>query len=245
MANITRETYENSGIEVIADEDDELWLNERHVQEQLRLKNLPALTNEHPKEHKKQRPELNKSTNQPNRRFIHVDLALKVIMNCRTDESCNIKRKLGFTLYDVVNTKEQSVISAIKGEFEGENMQTQYSVLGYRIDLYFHKLAIEVGKLGHSDRNINDEIERQRPLERELNCVFIRINPDAADYNIYREINKTHRHINQSNKVTLKEEQAKIKKQEDKNKELEYEINKFKLQLANLSVKNNDDNDEK
>ena len=22
--------------------------------------------------------------------------------------------------------------------FEGENMQTQYSVLGYRIDLYFH-----------------------------------------------------------------------------------------------------------
>ena len=106
MVNITRETYENSGIEVIADEDDELWLNERHVQEQLRLKNLPALTNKHPKEHKKQRSELNKSTNQPNRRFIHVDLALKVIMNCRTDESYNLKRKLGFTLYDVVDTKE-------------------------------------------------------------------------------------------------------------------------------------------
>ena len=44
------------------------------------------------------------------------------------------------------------------------------SVLGYRIDLYFHeyKLAIEVDELGHSDRNINDEIERQRALEREL-----------------------------------------------------------------------------
>ena len=46
--------------------------------------------------------------------------------------------------------------------FEGENIQTQYSVLDYRIDLYFHKykLAIEVNKLGHTDRNINHEIER-------------------------------------------------------------------------------------
>ena len=147
----------------------------------------------------------------------------------------------------MINTKEQTVISAIKGAFEGENMQTQYSVLGYKIDPYLHKykLAIEVDELGHADRNINDEIERQRALERELNCVLIRINPDAADYNIYREINKIHRHSNQSNKVTLKEEQAKIKKQEDKNKELEDEINRLNLQLANLSVKNNDDNDKK
>ena len=62
---------------------------------------------------KKQKSELNESTKQPHRRFIRVDLALKVIMNCRTDESCNLKRKLGFTPYDVVNTKEQSVISVI------------------------------------------------------------------------------------------------------------------------------------
>ena len=36
---------------------------------------------------KKNRSELNESTEQPNRRFIYVDLALKVIMNSRTDES--------------------------------------------------------------------------------------------------------------------------------------------------------------
>ena len=35
----------------------------------------------------KQRSGLNESTKQPNRRFIHVDLALKVIMDCRTDKS--------------------------------------------------------------------------------------------------------------------------------------------------------------
>ena len=210
MANITREKYESNGIEVITDKRGELWLNGRHVQKQLGLNNLPALTNQYPKEYKKQRSELNESANQPNRRFIHADLALKVIMNSRTDESCNFKRNLGFTLHDVINTKEQTVINSIKDAFEGEDMQTQYSVLSYRIDLYFHKykLAIEVDELGHADRNVNNEIERQRALERELNCVFIRINPDAADFNICKEINKIHKHINQS---TIQQTEQKTK----------------------------------
>ena len=34
MANITRETYENNGIEVIRDKLGKLWLNERHLQKQ-------------------------------------------------------------------------------------------------------------------------------------------------------------------------------------------------------------------
>ena len=126
-------------------------------------------------------------------------------MDYRTDESCNIKRNLGFTLHDVINTKEQTVINSIKDAFEGENMQTQYTVLGYRIDLYFHKykLAIEVDELGHNDRNIDYEIQRQQALERELNCVFIRINSDAVDFNIFRETNKIHRHIKKSSKKSL------------------------------------------
>ena len=116
-------------------------------------------------------------------------------MDCRTDESCNLKRNLGFTLHDVINTKEQTVINSIKDAFEGENMQTQYTVLNYRIDLYFW-----IDELGHNDRNTDYEVQRQRALERELNCVFIRVNPDAVDFNIFREINKLHRHIKKSSK---------------------------------------------
>ena len=123
-------------------------------------------------------------------------------MDCRTNESCKIKKKLGFKIHDVINTKEQTVISTIKDAFEGENMQKQYTVLGYRIYLYFHeyKFAIEVDELGHNDRNTDYKIQRQRALERELDCVFIRINPDAVDFNTGKEINKIHRHINQSTK---------------------------------------------
>ena len=90
------------------------------------------------------------------------------------------QKNLGFRLDDVTNTKKQTVINSIKDVFEWEDMQTQYIVLGYRIDLYFHKhkLAIEVDELGHADRNLSNEIERQKALEKKLDCVFIRINPD-------------------------------------------------------------------
>ena len=150
MAAIAKETYENSTIEVITDHLNNLWLNERHVETQLGLTNLPALTNKYIKkyngykEYKKQRSELNESTNQPNRRFIHANLALKIIMNCRTDELCNLKRNLGFTLHDVINTKKQSVINSIKDVFEGEDIETQYSVLSYRIDLYFININLQL-----------------------------------------------------------------------------------------------------
>ena len=49
-------------------------------------------------------------------------------------------------------------------------MQTQYSVLFYKIDLYFHKykLAIEVDESGNADRNLSNEIEKQKALEKKL-----------------------------------------------------------------------------
>ena len=198
MVNITKEKYENNGIEVITDQFGQLWLNERHVQQQLEHQNLRVVTNNYDKEHKKSRFELiDDPIKQSCRRFIHKYLALKIIMDCRTYESCNLKRNLGFTLHDLINTKEQTVINSIKEAFVAENMQSHYSVLNYRTDLYFqqYKPAIEIDELNHNDRNIDYEIQRQKELEKELYCVFIRINPDAIDFNHFKEINEIHLHI--------------------------------------------------
>ena len=115
--------------------------------------------------------------------------------------------------------KEQTVLKSIKDEFAREDMQTQYTVIGYKIDLYFHKhkLAIEVDELDHVDRNLNNEIERQKALEKELNFVFIRINPDEKDFNIFKEVNKMYRHITQSKEENkTKEQENKIKQQKSK-----------------------------
>ena len=67
------------------------------------------------------------------------------------------------------------MLELIKYAFEGENMQTQYSVLGQKIDFYFleYKLAIEVDELGHNDRDIDYEIQRQKAIEKKSwLCVY-------------------------------------------------------------------------
>ena len=126
MVDIGKETHENNDTEVIVDGIGTLWLNEKHIEEKLGHKNLPVITNKYDPVYKKHRYELvDKPKKQPNRRFLRSDLALKVIMDCRTDESCNLKRNLEFRLRDVINTKEQTVLKSIKDAFKGEDMQTQ------------------------------------------------------------------------------------------------------------------------
>ena len=185
---LAKKTYENNNIEVIVDGIGMLWLNENHIEEKWGHKNLPVITNKYQQVYKKHRYKLvDKPKKQLNRRFLCGDLALEVMMDCRTDKSCHLKRNLGFRLHNVINTKEQTVLKSIKDAFKGEDMQTQYIILGYRIDLYFHKhkLAIEVDELGHADKNLGNEIERQKSLKKELDWVFIRINPDEENVNIF------------------------------------------------------------
>ena len=60
-----------------------------------------------------------------------------------------------------------------------------------------------IDELGHNDKNIDYELQRQRAIEKELGCLFIRISPDKKDFNIFKEINKIHRHIKKSTKKSL------------------------------------------
>ena len=75
-------------------------------------------------------------------------------------------------------------------------MQKQYNALGYRIDLWFNdsKPAIEID--GKSDRNIDYEINRrQKSIEQELGCAFIRIDPPKEDFFTMKAINQIFRHM--------------------------------------------------
>ena len=52
------------------------------------------------------------------------------------------------------------MLTKIISSFEGENIQAQYNVLSYRIDISL--LALEFDENGHSDRNIDYKIKRQK-----------------------------------------------------------------------------------
>ena len=139
--------------------------------------------------------------------YAHECIIIHIIMHCRvaTPKSIEFRSTLGFNQYDITFTKQQSVLKSVMDAFKGENMQTQYSVLGYRIDFYFHddKLAIEVDEKCHKDRNIDHEIQRQKTLEKEFGCKFIRIDPDEEDFNIFTAINEIHRHFKKSTKKLI------------------------------------------
>ena len=102
-----------------------MWLNEKHIEEELDYKNLREITTKYHSNHEKHRYELvDESKNQRNRIFIDEKLAIKMIMDCRTTSAHNFRTRLGFKQYDVILIKEQSVLTRIMSSFEGENMQT-------------------------------------------------------------------------------------------------------------------------
>ena len=68
---------------------------------------------------------------------------------------------------------------------------------------YDYKVAIEIDENGHSNRNIDDEIKRQRATEQELSCKFIRIDLEKKDFNIFKTVNKIFWHIKKSTKKAL------------------------------------------
>ena len=81
-----------------------------------------------------------------------------------TPKSIEFRSKLRFNQYEKILTKEQLVLRSIMDAFEEENMQTQYSVLGYRTDLYFYgyKLEIEVDEKGHKIEILTMKLKDKR-----------------------------------------------------------------------------------
>ena len=91
--------------------------------------------------------------------------------------------------------------------FAAKKIILQHNVLGCRIDAYFFKynLAIEIDEQGHNDRDTDYEIERQKVIEKQLGCKFIRINPAKEKFNIFVEIGKIQNDITKSTKKLTEE----------------------------------------
>ena len=121
---------------------------------------------------------------------------------------------------------EKTTLDSIKNAFEGENIQVHYRVLGYEIDIYFHdyKLAKEMDEYNHEDRDIGCEIKRQKALEKELGCKFIRINPGKENFNVFKVINEIFRHFKESNRKSTEESTKKYLVDELSNKLLRLEF---------------------
>ena len=105
MVDITKETWEKTEVEVIIF-NGKKWLNEKHIEKQLELSNLPSVTLQYSSDLRKQREELQDCGNkQPCRRFLIDDFAIQIIMDCRTTPAVNFKTRLGFKQHDPICVK--------------------------------------------------------------------------------------------------------------------------------------------
>ena len=146
--------------------------------------------------------------------------------------------------YDAILTKEQLVLTKIMSSFEVENMQTQYNGLSCRINLYFHdyNLTIEIVENGHRNRSIDCEIKRQKAIEEQIGCKFIRIDLDKEDFDIFRTISKKFRHMKQSNyRINLYFHDynlaIEIDENRHKNRNIDYKIKRQKAIEEGLGCK--------
>ena len=107
------------------------------------------------------------------------------------------------------------IFMSITKKIQVDNNDQEYIL--FRIDIYFTEyfLAVEIDEKGHTDRDLIFEEKRQKVLEKELNCEFIRISSSKENYDANYEaiIIQTFISIFDKNKM---------KKLEDKIKKFEY-----------------------
>ena len=122
--DMRRKTYETNGIETIADNDGILRLNEKHVEKGLDHKNLQQIIIKYHSDRKKHRyAPVDEWKKQVSRIFPDQKCAIKVIMDCRTTSAHKFRTRLRLNQYDVILTKEQSVVTEIMSSFDWENLR--------------------------------------------------------------------------------------------------------------------------
>lgn len=135
--------------------------------------------------------------NQKNTIYINKNDLIELLMTSKMPNKdifikwCN--NKFNISCHTITRLyKEQETVGQLILAFKHLNFKTQYTVDGYRIDLYFpdHKLEIECDEHNHSDRNLADEKIREKHIVTKLNCKFIRYNPDHPNFTIFNVINR-------------------------------------------------------
>jgi very-short-patch-repair endonuclease len=121
-----------------------------------------------------------------NTNTIDIDGIKYLLQNSRSMHKDIIIDKLNMELDIIYDCKESSHLKIISAAFKLYDYVLQYKIGKYRIDLYFlkYKLAIEVDEYNHNRRDKSYEKDRQKYIEDELGCEFIRFNPDEKNFNI-------------------------------------------------------------
>lgn len=131
-------------------------------------------------------------------RYIDAQGVKALVSRSRKPESVAMAEELGIDVSDFKAVyHEPKTIKQLKAAFQGILMQEQFAVGMYRIDLYFpdHKLAVECDEHNHIDRDPQVEHIRETFITRQLDCTWVRYNPDIRNFDILTIVNQVLRVI--------------------------------------------------
>ena len=147
---------------------------------------------------------------------VHEEILIPIIMQSilSNPEIIKFRSDLEFNHINLILKKEQSVVIPLLKAFSEKKIKLQHKDLKnerVRTDMYFseHKLVVEIDEKGHTDRNQNEENQKQIKIEERFNCKFCRVNPDVEGFDIFLETSKMQNYITQSNKEKVKSKFAK------------------------------------
>ena len=138
---------------------------------------------------------INSKGGKQNTTFITYDDLIKLLVKSRKPNVVDFCNKLNLDITSKIYTCiEADTLKCIIDAFQGEEMLSQYKINSYLVDLYFpkYKLIIECDECQHKlISNIEKDLLRETQIKEVINdCVFIRYDPTARDFNIFKVINK-------------------------------------------------------
>jgi len=134
--------------------------------------------------------------------FLSKEGLLNILSKTRSVNGIKLAKHLNMNINEYIPVcDERENLTHITQAFMGETMHTQFTVLRYKIDLYFpkYKLAIEFDERFHSLQIAADQ-QREVEISTELGCTFIRF---TKTDNIFEIINRIFKHIHVCKSATL------------------------------------------
>lgn len=114
----------------------------------------------------------------------------RLVMRSQMPDALKLAEALGITCDTKYIRKEPEIVRHLVDFLSEMNIATNFqkTVGRHRVDLYLpdYKLAIEIDEHNHRDRDPHEERCREEYIRRDLGCEFMRINPDASDFNIFK-----------------------------------------------------------
>jgi very-short-patch-repair endonuclease len=123
----------------------------------------------------------------------------RLVIKSQKPQASELAKQLGIKEETRYVRKEIEIVGFIQ-ELLTEMMvpfEFQKRVASYRIDLYLpsQKLAIEIDENNHADRDPSYEQAREKRIQEELGCKFLRINLDAIDFKLSSFVGRIMREI--------------------------------------------------